>query len=258
MFNEFLRLNDVDERIWATDEAVSFENKNSKKFVYPLADLLRCLRLIWESGNRFQSLVGNDWHYEEDKYRKALGEIFEKEESNAVVSNLGSQTPMTVRCLELYAYYRLGLKPSPSLAEPKILSHDSLSPIFEKLSLVEAFAEWLRIEELLSPKSVQSYIGALKGVLSRSAGRPLLEVSSAVKLEELREKTLGTPDIVALDGKGNGMYRAAFNRYAKFLGQRSDAVAAESIPAPSLRSFLTTFRAALSDVGFAQFGGTLK
>ncbi|MEI7773776.1 MAG: hypothetical protein WCK17_03295, partial [Verrucomicrobiota bacterium] len=211
MFNEFLRLNDVDERIWATDEAVSFENKNSKKFVYPLADLLRCLRLIWESGNRFQSLVGNDWHYEEDKYRKALGEIFEKEESNAVVSNLGSQTPMTVRCLELYAYYRLGLKPSPSLAEPKILSHDSLSPIFEKLSLVEAFSEWLRIEELLSPKSVQSYIGALKGVLSRSAGRPLLEVSSAVKLEELREKTLGTPDIVALDGNGNGKYRAAFN-----------------------------------------------
>ena len=259
MFNEFLRLNHIDERIWSTsDEAVSFENKNGKKFVYPLADILRCLRLIWESGNRFEHLISYDWRYEEDKYRKALGEIFNGEESNAVVSNLGSQTPMTVRCLELYAYYRLGLKPSPELDVPEILSHDALSPIFEKLSLIEAFSEWLGREERLKPKSVQSYVGALKGVLSRSAGQPLFEVSSVLKLEELKDRILGAPEVVALDANGKGMYRAAYNNYANFLRQRSGTLPAEPIPVSSLKTCLSKFRFALSVVGFSQFGGTEK
>jgi hypothetical protein len=101
-------------------------------------------------------------------------------------------------------------------------------------------------------------VGALKGVLSRSAGQPLLEISSLLKLEELKERILGASEVVALDSNGKGMYRAAYNHYANFLRQRSGTLPVDPPPVSPLKTCLSEFRFALSVVGFTQFGGAQK
>ncbi len=76
----------------------------------------------------------------------------------------------------------------------------------------------MKSTKALSDKSVDSYAGALKGRLSRCAGAPLLDVKTGAELEALRDKVLGHDEVVGLDARGNGMYTAAFNNYAEFLG----------------------------------------
>jgi hypothetical protein len=251
-FNEFLRKNGVDDNIQATEETVSFENKNGKKFVYPLNDLSRCLRAIWSAGDALDKILGGEWRYDESKYRSALGDVLKGEGWNAVVSNLGSQTPNTVRCLELYAYYLLDKKPTPRLETPTILMAATLDPIFRSTSLADEFKEWMRTrkERPLSPRSIESYAGALSGILSKCAGRPLLEIASPFVIESLRVPVLKHPEVESLDQKGNQMYSAAFNNYAVFLKQRvsTDSPKANMLPYPLL---VSGFTKALETTGFA-------
>jgi hypothetical protein len=250
-FNEFLRQNGITDTIQATSETVSFENNNGKKFVYPLVDLERSLKAISRAGDKLDKLLDGDWDYEEAKYRAALGQVLNSERDwNAVASNLGSQTPNTVRCLELYAYFRLGKKPPSELRTPDILRAKNLAPIFADRTLAQQFRDWLEDAKKLSPKSIQSYIGALEGVLSRYAGRPLLEIASVDTLESVRAKALHNADAQALNERGNQMYSAAFNHYAEFLKERfGDAPVSVKVSAAKI---LSDFEKSLYEIGFRQ------
>ena len=217
-FEVFLKEFGLDDKFSATEETVSFVNAKGKKFVLPLDDLEESLRVIWKSGNALNDALGGDWTYEEGKFRVALGKVLEGHAGNAVAALLGSQTPNTVRSLELYAYHLLGDKPPADLRSPDVLRWTALAAIFATASNEAAFRSWLKSTKALSDKSVDSYAGALKGRLSRCAGAPLLDVKSGAELEALRDKVLGHDEVVGLDARGNGMYTAAFNNYAEFLG----------------------------------------
>jgi hypothetical protein len=248
-FNDFLRINGIPQTIQATNETVWFENTNGKKFVYLLDDVERCLKRLWLTGDSLDKLLKHDWTYEEGKYRQALGEILKDEKCNAVVSSLGSQTPNTVRCLELYAYYRLQLRPTSELDKPEILRSDSLAPIFRTKALAEEFTEWLQKKEL-APKSIESYVGALSGVLSRTAGRPLLEIASFDEFDAIRRDLLREPEIERLNTTGNSMYSAALTHYAAFLQQRRTDPSAAS-DRVDLSDFTSAFENALVTCGFS-------
>ena len=124
-FGEFLAAHGVDDNIKASSEMVWFTNKNGKKFAYPIEDLESCLQALWIAGDEVKKLLNNDWEYEESKFRQAFGEALKNERANTVASNLGSQTPNTVRCLELYAYFKLNKMPTHELEEPDILKSEN-------------------------------------------------------------------------------------------------------------------------------------
>jgi hypothetical protein len=217
-FDIFLKSNGLEDSFQATsEETVSFENRNGKKFTYLISDIERCLRVIWESKEKLMQLLGNDWLYAEDKYRSALGELFKNEEWNSVVSNLGSQTPNTVRCLELYASFRLNKPASPQLSKPEILYWQNLDPIFSDLDIKSKFEQWLKTEKSLKPKSISHYSTAISGVLSRAAGVSLFEITSENEVIGLKDKITNDKYIIELNEKGNGMYSAALNNYIAFL-----------------------------------------
>jgi 5-methylcytosine-specific restriction protein B len=220
-FKEFLEKNHVDEHIVASLETVAFTNKNGKKFAYPLEDLRKCLQALWIFGDRVRELLKDDWTYEEAKFRQAFNAAFVKETSNAVASNLGSQTPNTVRCLELYAYFLLNEAPSSKLETPDILKGSSLDALFYGDDLSGEYRDWLRGAKQLSDKSVDSYTGAVSGLLSKCAGKNLFRLSSPEIFVALREVVVAHEDFVKHNNTGNQMYSAALNHYSAFLAQRA-------------------------------------
>jgi hypothetical protein len=217
-FAAFLKEFGLDDKFSATEETVSFVNAKGKKFVLPLDDLEESLRVIWKSGDALNDALGGDWTYEEGKFRAALSKVLQGHAGNAVAALLGSQTPNTVRSLELYACHLLGKRPPADLRSPDVLRGTELAPMFATASNESAFRSWLKSTKALSEKSVDSYAGALKGRLSRCGGAPLLDIKTGAELEALRDKVLGHHEVVGLDTRGNGMYTAAFNNYAEFLG----------------------------------------
>jgi 5-methylcytosine-specific restriction protein B len=217
-FAEFLKDYGLDDRFSATEETVSFVNAKAKKFVLELKDLHEALRTIWSAGEALSDALGGDWTYEEGKYRNALRKVLENRKSNSVVSMLGSQTPNTVRSLELFAHFLLGKEPPKELYSPDVLRASELTPIFSPSPNEASFRSWLKTVKALSDKSVNSYVGAIKGILSRCATVPLLDILNSSSLEALRAKVLSHADVLGLDSRGNGMYTAAFNNYADFLG----------------------------------------
>ena len=216
-FAEFLKDYGLDDRFSATEETVSFVNAKAKKFVLELKDLHESLRTIWSAGEALSDALGGDWTYEEGKYRNALRKVLENRKSNSVVSMLGSQTPNTVRSLELFAHFLLGKEPPKELYSPDVLRASELTPIFSPSPNDASFRSWLKTVKALSDKSVNSYVGAIKGILSRCATVPLLDILNSASLEALRTKVLSHADVLGLDSRGNGMYTAAFNNYAEFL-----------------------------------------
>ena len=210
-FAEFLKDYGLDDRFSATEETVSFVNAKAKKFVLELKDLHEALRTIWSAGEALSDALGGDWTYEEGKYRNALRKVLENRKSNSVVSMLGSQTPNTVRSLELFAHFLLGKEPPKELYSPDVLRASELTPIFSPSPNEASFRSWLKTVKALSDKSVNSYVGAIKGILSRCATVPLLDILNSASLEALRAKVLSHPDVLGLDSRGNGMYTAAFN-----------------------------------------------
>jgi len=217
-FAEFLKEYGLDDKFSASEETVSFVNSKAKKFVLELKDLHEALRTIWSAGDALSDALDGDWAYEEGKYRNALSKVLKNQKSNSVASMLGSQTLNTVRSLELYAHFLLGKEPPKELHSPNILRASELTPVFTAASNEASFRSWLKTKKALSDKSVNSYIGAIKGILSRCADVPLLDISNNSHLEALRTKVLSHADVLGLDSRGNGMYTAAFNNYAEFLG----------------------------------------
>jgi len=217
-FADFLKEHGLDDKFSATDEMVSFVNAKDKKFVLELKDLHEALRTIWSAGDALSNALGGDWTYEEGKYRNALSNVLRNQKSNSVVSMLGSQTLNTVRSLELYAHFLLGKEPTKELHSPQVLRTSELSCIFSTPSNEASFRSWLKTVKALSDKSVNSYVGAIKGILSRCADTQLLDILNSRGLEALRTKVLSHADVLGLDSRGNGMYTAAFNNYADFLG----------------------------------------
>lgn len=217
-FADFLKEYGLDDKFSATDEMVSFVNAKDKKFVLELKDLHEALRTIWSAGDALSNALGRDWTYEEGKYRNALSSVLRNQKSNSVVSMLGSQTLNTVRSLELYAHFLLGKEPTKELHSPEVLRASELTCIFSTPSNEGSFRSWLKTVKALSDKSVNSYVGAIKGILSRCADTQLLDISNSRGLEALRTKVLSHADVLGLDSRGNGMYTAAFNNYADFLG----------------------------------------
>ena len=247
-FDIFLKSNGLEDSFQATSETVSFENRNGKKFTYLISDVERCLRVIWESKERLVELIGNEWFYVEEKYRSALGELFKNVEWNSVVSNLGSQTSNTVRCLELYASFKLNQQVTPQLSKPEILYWENLNPIFSVLDTRSKFEQWLKMEKNLKPKSIAHYSTAVSGVLSKAAGLPLFEIETLQDIIGIKEKILSDKYITTLNENGNNMYSAALNNYIMFLKAIKIAPKpAKTLPISELSS---SFEKALIDSGF--------
>ena len=219
-FKDFLVGAKTDAHISAGLETVSFTNKNDKKFTYPLEDMHKCLQALWLNGKIIEKAFGGNWSYEESKFRHAFSAAFSNETRNAVASNIGSQTPNTVRCLELYAFFLLQKKPTMSLETPDILKEANLDPLFYGPDLSEQFRNWFLNSKKLSDKSVDSYKGAISGALSRLAGKDLHRLSSVEIVKTLGNTLSQNPDFIKLNGDGNQMYSAAINHYVSFLSER--------------------------------------
>jgi len=247
-FDIFLKSNGLEESFQATVETVSFENRNGKKFTYLISDIERCLKIIWDSKERLITLLENQWTYNEEKFRSALGEIFKEEEWNSVVSNLGSQTLNTVRCLELYAFFRLKKKPTKQIANPEILYWKNLDPIFSDLDLRSQFEDWLKVEKEFKPRTVSHYSTAVSGVLSRAAGIPLYQVNNIQDVINLKEKILNDTYISSLNKNGNNMYSAALNNFISFL-EKSKFIS-ENNANFEFKDISIGFKNALMDCGF--------
>jgi hypothetical protein len=234
-FSEFLDKYSECQNFLCKKGMVIFKNSNSKKFVLDEDDIVSSLRLIWNSDHRLDDLLDGNWIYEERKYRAAFDKIFEGEKNNSVVTEYGSQTPNTVRALELYANYLLGTAPTESLNTPLALKHDNLALIFSDAESL--FKKWLG-EQKLAERSIISYINALKGIISKEAG---FNVFKIIDHEDALSKLIPVIDlenIKGLNDRGNGMYKAAINNYISFLetdpfaknGGQDTAVPVEKIP----------------------------
>jgi hypothetical protein len=215
-FAAFLKESGLDDKFSASGETVSFLNSKGKKFVLPLKDVRQALNAIWSAGNALSENLGNDWAYEEGRYRAALGKVLSQEQDNAVAALLGSQTPGTVRCLELYACFLLQQKPPKDLKSPDVLRAQKLQPIFDGSIRQSEFRSWLAEEKHLGAKSVDNYAGALAGPLSAAAGVPMFSITEPQELESLGPTLLSQPEIQQLNERGNGMYTTAFNHYVEF------------------------------------------
>jgi len=247
-FDIFLKSNGLEDSFEATSETVSFENRNGKKFTYLISDVERCLRVIWESKESLIELLDNEWLYAEEKYRKALGELFKNEEWNAVASNLGNQTPNTVRCIELYAFFKLKKQPTPHLSRPEILYWKNLNPIFLDLDIRAAFENWLQTERGLKPKSASNYSTAISGELSKAAGLPIFEIETLQDIVGIKEKILSDIYISTLNENGNNMYSVALNNYIMFL--KAIKIAPKSTKTLPISELSSGFEKALIDSGF--------
>ncbi len=248
-FQEFLNTSKVsDDNIEATAETVSFTNKNGKKFVYPIQDLERCLQALWIKAEEVERLLGGDWSYEEGKFRTAFSAAFEGQGANAVASLLGSQTPNTVRCLELFAYFMLGEAPASKLQDPRILKGENLDNLFYDHDLKEQFQSWLREREL-SVKSIESYTGAVSGLLSKCAGKELLRISSKKVFDVLLVHIHSHPDFLKHNEAGKQMYGAALNHYAAFLTDQSSRGRRPGVVVAATK-IREEFSKALADTGF--------
>lgn len=220
-FKDFLLGLTADEHISAgLEETVSFVNNNDKKFTYLLDDMDKCLQALWLKGKIIEKSFSGNWSYEETKFREAFGAAFENEITNAVASNIGSQTRKTVRCLELYSFYRLQIKPTVTLDKADILKEANLDPLFYGPDLSEEFRNWLLKSKDLKERSADSYKGAISGVISRFAGKDLHRLSSPQIVKALVDGLENNPDFSKLNSDGHQMYNAANNNYLSFLSDR--------------------------------------
>jgi hypothetical protein len=253
-FKDFLAASKTDGNITAGLETVTFTNKNGKKFAFPLEDLQRSLQALWLHSDAVEKILGNDWKYEEPKFREAFGEAFKNEINNSVASNIGSQTPNTVRCLELYACYLLNRPPEPKLERPEILKAENLDRIFYGKDLSVEFENWLLKERGVADKSADSYRNAVTALLSRYAGKKLNLISSPEVLAELRPIILTNPDFIRDNNTGKQMYSAALNHYTEFLKERSRTMQKSNESFGSQHRI--TFRANVEAAGLKVAGNT--
>ena len=211
-FSDYLQSYPTRTNFRAHIDCLDFTNKNSQRFVFLYEDIEECLKLLWKEGYWLDDEFKGDWTYEEVKYRKAFGQVFEQAAANSVASNLGSQTANTVTSLELYAGFLLEKKISGA-GTPHLLSPSELAPLY---SLKNAFIDWLKRENL-SEKSIASYTGALASTLTKLIGRDLFSVITIKEFEEVKAHLEQVTEYVRLNAEGKQMYSSAINRYGKFL-----------------------------------------
>ena len=202
-----------DKNFLATQDSLVFENNNGKKFSLLLTDIEECLRALWQSGEKVDEAFEGDWSYDEGKYRQGLGEAFKSLDGNTVSTTLGSQTPNTVRALEIYAGYLLNHLPESKLGTPELLKKESLDLLF---SLKAKFRSWLEEHYSLSEKTVTEYPNTIGGKISKIAGADLFAIGNAKELTVLSTLIRSNDEYIGLNQRGGGMYEAALKKYEAF------------------------------------------
>ena len=228
-FASYLEESAEKESLVAHHECMEFTNNNGKRFVLLYDDILNCLRIIWKWGFLIEKNFAGNWDYDEDKYRKVLGEILKEAGANSVVTNLGSQTPNTIKSLDLYAGFMLQKKPDETGKRPFFLRHRELSGIF---SLKGKFKNWLLLNGK-SESSAESFAGAITPTISKIAGFDVYSILSKVEVDQLRESLSNNAEFAALDARGNQMYSGALKHYEQFITSReikSDLLPSFTIP----------------------------
>ncbi len=251
-FKDFIQTADETHNFAVTSsEWVSFINKNGKKFVCPLDELEQCLQSLWIHGNVVKNTLENNWEYNETKFRAAFEKAFEKDTNNSVVSNSGSQTQSTVKCLQLYAYYLLGKKPIEGQIEADILSESSLDALFYVNNIGSDFTAWLGdIKDLTSPL-ISAYTKALGETLSKAAKKNLFRISSQELFQKLQNIIFEDQKFISDNTKNIETFQNACRCYVEFLTRESkiDPLKLTSAcEAPGLKfpdSVMTRFVAAL-------------
>jgi len=204
----------------AHQECLEFTNSNGKRFVLLYKDVLDCLRIIWKRGFKIEKDFDGNWDYEEDKYRRVLGEVLKEAGANSVVTNLGSQTSNTVKSLDLYAGYLLRKNPMANGKMPFFLSHRQLSGIF---SLKDEFKKWLLFSGK-SEKSAESYSSAISPTISKLVDYDVFSISSNSDFVLLRDALSNKQEFISLDTNGNQMYSIALKHYEQFINSRESVL----------------------------------
>lgn len=197
-------------------DTLLFENNNLKKFILSFEDLGDSLENLWKNSRAIERSLNNDWTYEEGKYRRIFSEAFKSLGPNSVVTNLGSQTPNTVKSLCIFAGYRLKKEqPSSWIREPEFLKPKYLETLF---SLKKDYIKWLsHPDQKLSEKSVTSYSGPLSGWLSDLSETEIFGISSTYEFLELFQRLSSNQEFIEKDTRGNTMYSSALKKYGEFL-----------------------------------------
>jgi hypothetical protein len=218
-FENYLLHADFAANFRAHSECVDFENSNGKRFVLLYADLRDSLKQICKNGPYIEKEFNGDWSYEEEKFRKAFGHAFNSPKLNSVATNLASQTSNTIKSLELYAGYLLKTKPTDSTREVKLIRPKSLSALF---SMEAKFLDWLKTKDL-SERSIQSYVGAISGTLSKLLEINLFCITDCAEFEHRVKELETNDDYLRLENNGKSMYSAAIKHYRSFLEDRTKA-----------------------------------
>lgn len=197
----------------AFSDSLVFENKNQKRFSLLLSDIEESLRALWKNNDKVTKQFGGDWIYEEGKYRQGFGEAFKDLGSNTVSTNLGSQTPNTVRALEIYAGFLLNRIPEQELHTPELLKKEALDQLFD---LKTRFRNWLKNSKSLSQKTVTEYPNTIGGTISKIGGVDMYSIRSLKELDSIAEKVRTAEEYIGLNQRGGGMYEAALKKYEEF------------------------------------------
>ena len=195
---------------------LKFTNSNGKAFLISIKDLKRSLRAIYIHSKKIAASLSDDWTYNEDRFRPAFSPSLSSIKDNTVATNLGSQTPNTINALALYAGYMLGRPIETQQVASRMLQKENLESLF---SNKEKFRVWLGRKNL-APKSIDSYIGGIDGLLSNACGRLIFGIDDLETFEYTKREIEANADYVSTDQKGNGMYSAALNNYKQFLKDR--------------------------------------
>ena len=96
---------------------------------------------------------------------------------------------------------------------------------------------------------MESYTGALSGLLSKCAGKTLLKIHSPAVFDSLRDVVLKNQEFIRHNTNGKQMYSAALNHYSSFLAQRSGQQKQKALTG-DFKSILGEFSKALENAGF--------
>lgn len=210
-------------------ECMGFTNNNGKRFLLLYSDIHACLQTIWKWGFKIENDLQGNWEYEEEKYRKVLGDALKEIDANTVVTNLGSQTANTVKSLDLYAGFLLKKNPPRNGKLPFFLKPNELSGVF---SAKDDFKKWL-LSKGKSEASAASYSGAISPTISKILGFDIFSASTLEAINRIRDILTNNSDFSELDSRGNQMYTGALNHYQDFIASRGNKLVSKKSLIPS-------------------------
>lgn len=228
-FTTYLQSLDPKDSFSAYAECMGFTNNNGKRFLLLYSDIHVCLHTIWKWGFKIENNLQGNWEYEENKYRKILGEAFKEIDANTVATNLGSQTANTVKSLDLYAGFLLKKSPPRNGRFPFFLKPTELSGAF---SIKDDFKKWL-FSKGKSEASAASYSGAISPTMSKILGFDIFSISTPEAINQIRDSLSNKKEFLELDSRGNQMYSAALNHYQEFIASRGKKMVSKESLIPS-------------------------